>query len=266
MLEIISYQTQGPVAEIAFNRPDKMNAFNAQLLEEFDQALTLAERDTAVRVIIVKGLGRAFSVGMDISPKSHAPEEEGQTADRERLQASIERWLRVWDLPKPVIAQVHGYCCAAATTLALCCDITLVSEDCKIRFPSIPLGGGLVSSFWAFFVGSKKAKEMDFIAGSEMSGAEAHQWGWANHAIPSAELEDRARKMALLIARTPPDLLRLKKLAINRVAEWQGFRNGMLGGAEWDALSHFSDGAKEMRKRISDFGLSEAIKSLDKLN
>jgi enoyl-CoA hydratase len=146
--------------------------------------------------------------------------------------------------------------------LALACDITLVSSDCKIRFPSIPIGGGFVSSFWAFFVGPKRAKEMDFVAGSEISGADAEAWGWANRAFPPAELEARATQMAKAISKTPPDLLRLKKMAINRVVEWQGFRQAMIGGAEWDTLSHFSDGAREMRQRVVDLGMKEAIKSL----
>ena len=254
-------QVDGAVGTLLLNRPEKLNAFSPAMLADLSAALDEALQNKEVRVLILKGAGRAFSVGMDIQGGS-TPQDLGVSADRERLQACVEVFLRVWDFPKPIVAQVHGYCCAAATMLALACDITLVSEDCKIRFPSIPIGGGFVSSFWAFFVGPKKAKEMDYIAGSEILGAEAHAWGWANHALPEAELEARAQRMATLISKTPSDLLRMKKLAINRVAEWQGFRQAMLAGAEWDTLSHFTEGAAEMRNRITTLGLREAIKTL----
>jgi enoyl-CoA hydratase len=261
MADEVLYETDGPIATLILNRPDKMNAFNLELFAALSAALDRAESDPAIRVLILKGAGRAFSVGMDLE-SGQSPAQLGVSADRNRLQTHIEEFLRVWDFPKPVIGQVHGYCCAAATMLALACDITLVSSDCKIRFPSIPIGGGFVSSFWAFFVGPKRAKEMDFVAGSEITGADAEAWGWANRAFPPAELEARATQMAKAISKTPPDLLRLKKMAINRVVEWQGFRQAMIGGAEWDTLSHFSDGAREMRQRVVDLGMKEAIKSL----
>ena len=261
MSDEVLYETDGPVATLILNRPDKMNAFNLALFTELGRALDKAEQDPDIRVVIIKGAGRAFSVGMDLEG-GKSPAELGVTADRERLQSHIEDFLRVWDFPKPVIGQVHGYCVAAGSMLALACDITLVSTDCRIRFPSIPIGGGFVSSFWAFFVGPKRAKEMDFVAGSEISGAEAVDWGFANRAFPAAELEMRAQRMATAVSKTPADLLRLKKMAINRVVERQGFREAMIGGAEWDTLCHFSEGAREMRQRVVDLGMKEAIKSL----
>jgi len=261
MTDEVLYETDGSIATLVLNRPDKMNAFNVALFSALQRALDAAEKDPNIRVLIIKGAGRAFSVGMDLEGGA-TPAQLGVTGDRNRLQDHIEDFLRVWNFPKPVIGQVHGYCCAAGTMLALACDITLVSSDCKIRFPSIPIGGGFVSSFWAFFVGPKRAKEMDFIAGSEISGAEAEVWGWANRAYPPAELAARATQMATAIAKTPSDLLRLKKMAINRVVEWQGFRQAMISGAEWDTLCHFSDGAREMRQRVADLGMKEAIKSL----
>jgi enoyl-CoA hydratase len=261
MADEVLYETEGPIATLILNRPDKMNAFNVEQFAALSQALDKAESDPAIRVVILKGAGRAFSVGMDLDG-GPSPVQLGPTEDRNRLQTHIEDILRIWDFPKPVIGQVHGYCIAAGTMVALACDITLVSTDCKIRFPSIPIGGGFVSSFWTFFVGPKRAKEMDFIAGNQITGVEAEAWGFANRAFPPAELAARATQMATAISKTPPDLLRLKKMAINRVVERQGFREAMIGGAEWDTLCHFSEGAREMRQRVVDLGMKEAIKTL----
>src|SRR5260370_16260277 len=123
--------------------------------------------------------------------------------------------MRVWVLPKRVIAQVHGYCCGGATMLAVCCDITLVAEECKIRWPALPLGGGLISTMWTWLSGPKKAKEMSFIAGSEMSGTEAHFWGWANRAVPPPGLENVTMQMEQAFPRTPSHLPPVTKLAVH---------------------------------------------------
>ena len=104
-LQTVLYQADGPIGTITLNRPEKMNAFGAQMLADFGAALTQAERDDSVRVVIVKGAGRAFSVGYDISPGEFSPHEHNISEDREWLQAAINHWLRVWDFPKPVIAR-----------------------------------------------------------------------------------------------------------------------------------------------------------------
>jgi enoyl-CoA hydratase len=257
--ETVRYEADGAVGTVILNRPQKLNAFSGQMLKDFAAALAHAEQDAAVRVVIVRGAGRAFSAGYDISPGEFSPADHNITEDREWLQWATDQWLRLWDFPKPVIAQVHGVCAAGSTMLAICCDITIVADDASIRWPSLPIGGGLIGALWTWLIGPKKAKEMSFIAGSEMTGAEAQSWGWANRAVPAAELADVTLKMARQIARTPPDLLRIKKLAINRVMDVQGFRTAAMFGAEWDAIAHYSTGAAQMTAKISELGLKGAI-------
>lgn len=260
--ETVAYETEGLIGTVVLNRPAKLNAFSGQMMKDFAAALDHAAADETTRVIIVRGAGRAFSAGYDISPGEFSPADHNITEDREWLQKATELWLKLWELPKPVIAQVHGICAAGASMLAICCDITLVAEDASIRWPSLPIGGGLIAALWTWLIGPKKAKEMSFIAGSEMSGAEAFAWGWANRAVPADQLDSVTRTMAKSIARTPPDLLRIKKLAINRVMDVQGFRTVAMFGAEWDAIAHYSTGAAEMTARIKQHGLKGAIATL----
>lgn len=262
--ECVLYAADGPVATITMNRPEKLNALNPAMLDGLNHALDRAEADASVRVVILRGAGRAFCAGMDLDPSAGVPEDLGVAADRRELRRAIATFVRFWDCPKPTIAQVHGFCIAGGTMMAMACDITFVTAECRIRFPSIPVGGGFVSTFWTLFVGPKKAKELDFVAGSEVTGAEAASWGFANHAVTAEDLEPRATQLARMISRTPPDLLSLKKAAINAVSERQGYREAMLGGADWDTLCHFSHGALEMRRRIGDMGLKGAIASLDR--
>lgn len=258
-MSTVLYDRTGPVAVLTLNRPAKLNAFNAEMLAALMAALHQAKEDDAVRVVVLKGAGRAFSAGYDVAPDEHAPGEKGITRDREELQGMIDKWLQVYEFPKPIVAQVHGFCIAGATMLAICCDITLVAENAQIRWPSLPLGGGLISTMWCWLVGPKKAREMSYIAGSEMSGAEAYHWGWANRAVPADKLDEAAMAMARAIARTPPDLLRLKKLAINRIMDIQGFRTAAMFGAEWDSIAHFGPGATETAAKIKELGVKGAI-------
>ena len=113
----------------------------------------------------------------------------GVPADRAAARGDRAGWLEIWDLPLPVIAQVHGVCLAGGTQLAAICDVTFVADDARIGTPQLPLGAGYVASFWAWFVGPKKAKEVFFPTGAVISAAEAVAMGLFNRVVPAAELD-----------------------------------------------------------------------------
>lgn len=258
----IEVRREGRLGFVTFARPQKLNALTNAMLEEFSGAIEGLSRDDDVSVIVISGQGRAFSVGYDVDPGGEASDAaDGLESyqDWESLRANILRWLTVWDAPKPVVSAIEGYCMGGATMLAVCTDVTIVSEDAVIGWPSIPLGAGLLSPTTAWLVGPKKAKELSFIAGSSMSGTEAVSWGWANYAVPAGTALERATHLARQIAKTPLDLLRIKKLALNRHMDQQGFREAILQGAEWDALAHTAEGTHLMTDKVRELGLKGAI-------
>ena len=210
-------------------------------------------------VIVLRGEGRAFSVGYDVEDDSEYTGRARTLDDWLHLRENIEVWLKVWRSPKPVIAAIQGYCMGGATMLAVCCDITLVAEDAVIGWPSVPLGAGLIAPVSAWLIGPKKAKEMSYIVGSRMSGTEAAEWGWANYAVPADELMDRVTTMANRIARTPSELLQVKKRAINRVMDSQGFSEAIMAGAEFDSIAHDSQSVDDTTDEIREFGLKATI-------
>ena len=260
MFEYIKLEMEDPLAWIILNRPEKLNAMNTQLMDEIDQALDQLETNDRIKVIIVKGEGKAFSVGYDLDPSDYIRKKPLPIdKDRKRLQRNIERWFRIWEYPKPVIAQVHGYCIAGGSQLALLCDMTIVSEDATFGVPSLPVGAGYIAPFWYWFIGPKKAKEAAFRPGSKISGIEAVEMGLANYAFSHRDLEDKTKEIALDIAKVPSDFLLIEKLAINRVMEIQGFKTSLLNSAEWDTLSHASEGVKYWTEKIRECGLKETI-------
>jgi len=256
--ENILVERDGPLTWLTLNRPDKLNAMSHGLLEEFSTALRSLAQDEATRVIAIRGAGRAFSAGYDIERSDEAHEVD-IVDDYLTHVGYLDRFLEIWDHPKPIIAAVHGYCLAGATQLCTFCDITVVAEDAVIGWPSVPLGGGYISPLWVPLVGPKRAKQMSFVAGSRISGKVASDWGWANYAVPAADLEDDVRRLAVSIARIPAATLRMKKMAINRVADAMGFRNIVPMGAETDALLHYSAGVKQLAELIQQHGLKKAI-------
>lgn len=261
---LVKYEPDGRVAYITLNRPEKLNAISPDLLVDFDHAIDSFMNDPEARVAILRGLGRAFCVGYDLSPSgatvSHA---QGIVEDRNRLQQNTERWLRLWDCPKPIIAEIHGYCLAGGTQIPIFCDLAAVAEDAILGWPKLPIGGGYISPMWAWSVGPKKAKEMSFIAGSTMTGREAFDFGYANLVFSSKELSEKTREVADQIARMPSELLRVKKLAVNRVMEVQGFRTSVMFGVEWDAILHEAESVEELRKWIREMGLKGAISKFE---
>lgn len=248
----------GHVTELALNRPDKLNAFDAALRASFVQRLTECELDPDVRVIIVRGEGRAFSVGADVSSGTR-PADATAYDDFSRLGDKLEEFLRVWDSPKPVIGQIHGYCMGIATILAGCCDLALIAEDATIAWPKLPLGGGLLSPFWVWRIGIHRAKEMSYQVGHQLTGTEAVEWGFFNRAVPADQLTTATRELAARVALIPSDLLRVKKMANNHVLNQMGFRDTVRLSPVWDALSYSTDAARGARRQIAELGVNGAI-------
>jgi enoyl-CoA hydratase len=261
---LIDVTIDGAVGWLVLNRPEKLNAMNAQMLAEFSATLDRLNADDTVRVIVIRGAGRAFSTGYDIERRPDgASAHRDAVEDFDRLKLNIDRFRSIWDGPKPVIAAVHGYCLAGATQMCVFADITVVAEDARIGLPKIPVGGGYITPLWTWLVGPKRAKQMAFTSGSSISGSTAVDWGWANYAVPEAELWDSVTELATNIARTPAPILRMKKHSVNRIMDLQGFSASAMFGAETDALLHMDSSVKALSAQIREHGLKAAIKAFE---
>lgn len=258
--ETIRLEHEGSLSWIVLNRPDMANALSPRLLDEFSDALEVLKNEGGP-VVAVRGEGRGFCAGMDIG--SYADADAGLPdviSDRNRLHQNVERWLAMWDHPKPVIAAVHGYCLGVAAQMCVFADITIVSGDARIGEPAIPIGGGYIAPTWVNLVGHKRAKELAFVPGNSIDGRTAVEWGWANHCVPPDQLIPAVRSLAERMALVPSEVLRIKKLSINRAAEASGFRTALGGIAEMDALLHLAPSVLAVRARMKEHGLKAVIR------
>src|ERR1700752_425920 len=178
------------VRRFTLNRPQKRNALNNELRGAILAGLQAADADPAVRVSILRGAGPAFSSGYDLSADNskdqpyYSPGGPGQWA-----RHVVDGWFTIWDLAKPVIAQVHGYCLAGGSDLAACCDLVYVAEDARIGYPPTRLMSPPDNQFHPWLMGMRTAMEM-FLTGDAITGAEAAAKGFANRAFPAAELDE----------------------------------------------------------------------------
>jgi len=251
------------VRRVTLNRPEKRNALNHALRGELLAALRAADQDPAVHVSIVRGAGTCFSAGYELGSGNEGLELPWYTpgGDGHWPRHVTEGWMSIWDLAKPVIAQVHGYCLAGGSELATGCDLVYVAEDAKIGYPAVRFGVPDMH-FHAWMVGMRMAMEM-MLTGDSISGSEAASLGWATRAYPAAELEARVLEMARRVAQCPPDLVQLNKRVVHRGMEVMGLRTAIRMGTELCALGthqqSFHDFVAKMRQ-----GLTQALQERDR--
>jgi len=252
--ETVLYEKVGPVARITLNRPDKRNAQNYRMITELDEAMKAAEKDEEVRVIVLAGAGPAFSSGHDMS--GMAPEGGmadwgiGSEAHREFEQdIFVDKCLYIRNLPKPTIAQVHGYCLAAGMMLACMCDLIVASEDAIFaNMVARMAASGVELLIEPWEVGVRQATGLLFT-GDSIDAREAHRLGMVNRVVPRDKLEETVMELANKIALMPPVALRLTKKSLNRTQDIQGYTQSMSAHFDIHMLAHGSD---ETKKFIAD--------------
>jgi enoyl-CoA hydratase/carnithine racemase len=216
--ENVRFETEGPIATITLNRPEKLNALSTALYEELEQCYDRVAADDDIRVLVLRGAGRAFSAGNDMSLPCRTLREW-----HERLPEIKRRTLKLWNLPKVTIAMVHGYCLAAANELALVCDFTIASDDAVFGEPEIR-HGSMAQLFLPYYVGQKKAREI-ILTGDHIPAVEMERFGVVNKVVPRKSLEEETYALARKMVKVPPDAIRLNKRVMNKAMEHQGLRD-----------------------------------------
>jgi enoyl-CoA hydratase len=251
------------VRRVTLNRPDKRNALNHPLRRDVMDALQDGDLDDDIKVMIVRGNGPSFSAGYDLGGGNEGHELPHYTAPGEGHWARhvTETWMSIWDMSKPVIAQVHGFCLAGGSELATGCDLVYMAEDAQMGYPAVRFGVPDMH-FHPWFLGMRKAMEM-FMTGRSINGREAVEYGWANAAFPAEELEAGVLAVATEISKMPLDVLRLNKRAIHRQMEAMGLRNGIRAGTELCALGTHTRSLAKFIGDIQDKGLTGALDQRD---
>jgi enoyl-CoA hydratase/carnithine racemase len=214
-MEFIIYRKVESIAVITFNRPEVLNAANNQMTREFLHALRQAENDSEVRVVVLRGEGRAFCAGHDIRENTDGETLEESLTLIEELQETTRIIMRIG---KPVIAAVQGYAVGAGCEWTLNCDLRIAAEGARFGFPEASIGTTVANAgtkLLSLLVGLGRAKEL-ILTSRTIEAKEAKEWGLVNEVVPLEELEQRAMDLARSIAKNPVMSTRLNKAALNQ--------------------------------------------------
>ncbi|MDH4147735.1 MAG: crotonase/enoyl-CoA hydratase family protein, partial [Acidimicrobiia bacterium] len=260
--EFITYEVRNGTAHITLNRPEKLNALSNALLQELHDALWEADDDVEVHCAVIKGAGRAFCAGYDLAAAPRPTERDGRTYrsnrrfddDAWQLERTQRLRMVLFDMHKPTIAQVHGYCLAGGTDIATLCDMLICAADARFAFPPARDLGALPTQMWLYHVGPQWAKRL-LLTGDSITGAEAAQIGLALKAVPSEHLEAEVNQLADRLALIDYDLLAANKRIVNVGLELMGARTLQRLACENDARGHLTPSAGEFRRSVKEKGL-----------
>ncbi len=250
------------VRRLTLNRPDKRNALSHRLRSELFDALRAGDADPSTRVMVIRGGGPCFSAGYDLAQDPAEPHPWPiSPADGAWARHVLRGWFEMWDLSKPIIAQVHGWCLAGGTELATACDLVYVADDARIGYPPVRSMSTPDMAWQPWLMGMRRAMEA-MLTGDSMTGIEAVIAGFANRSFPIDRLDDEVLAMAERVAKVPPELQAINKRVVHRAMESMGIRDGLRATADLNALGFHQRPSREYFAQLSR-SVTEALSDRD---
>jgi enoyl-CoA hydratase/carnithine racemase len=259
------------IAKITLNRPERLNTIVPPMPDEFEDAVRRATGDQAVKVIVLRGAGRAFCGGYDFAGGFHHWDDAITTDGRwdpgkDFMLAGAfgptQKFMSIWRTPKPVVAQVHGWCVGGGSDMALCADLVIAADDAQIGTPYSRIWGCYLSGMWVYRLGLAKAKE-HALTGRPLSGREAAEVELINAAVPFERLEGEVARRARELAAIPLSQLSAMKLVVNQAYEHMGLHATQTLGPILDGLMRNTPEAEAFISRAAAEGVRAATHARD---
>ena len=288
-LETLIYESDGRVARITLNRPERGNGITNQMPREMAACVERANLDPEIHAIALAGNGSGFCGGYDLvgsaegkmgdlsggevppgSPldpavmaENHRPESNWDSVtDFQMMWRNVQGFMSLFHSDKPVLCKVHGYCVGGGTDMALCADLVAAAADAKIGYPPARVWGSPTTALWAYRVGMVRAKRL-LLTGDSITGAEAAEWGLAAEAAPPDELDARFESLLERVARLPINQLVMMKLLVNQVAYSQGLQQTQLLGTFFDGITRHTEEGHAFVRSAAEGGFKQAVRERD---
>ncbi|MDQ6810959.1 MAG: crotonase/enoyl-CoA hydratase family protein [Actinomycetota bacterium] len=271
--QTLLYDSADAIATITLNRPERLNTIVPPMPDELQSAVHRAGADPAVKVIVLRGAGRAFCAGFDFGGGFHHWDEQITTdgawdpgkdfiAATSQSLGAVPKFMSLWRSPKPVIAQVHGWCVGGGSDMALCADLVIASEDARIGTSYSRMWGCYLTGMWLYRLGLTRAKEFA-LTGKPLSGSEAAAVGLINAAVPFSRLEREVHERAEQLAGIPPSQLAAMKLIVNQAYENMGLASTQLLGPVLDGLMRNTPEARSFIELAESEGVGAVVARRD---
>ena len=275
---VVLYEERDSIAVVTLNRPDKLNTLNEEVIQGVADAVDRATAARAVRAVILRGTGRALTGGYDLTVEGDvneswhnpfdAPRPEPRAGawdpvrDFQSMGHNVKRFMKIWECPKPVLGQIHGWAVGGATDLVLCCDLLYMAEDAFIGYAPARIYGAPTTMMWVYRLGLEHAKQF-LLSGDAIDAATAHRIGLVSYVCPAEEIEERVEAHARRFAHIPANQLALNKLLINQAFENMGLRTTQLIGTFFDGMTRHTEEAYRWMERIGEEGFRDVIAERD---
>ncbi len=270
--ETLLYDVEDQVATITLNRPEQLNTIVPPMPEELQAAVEEAGADGAVKVVVLRGAGRAFCAGFDFGGGFHHWDEALTTGGEwdpgkdfvaaTAPEGAVPRFMSIWRSPKPVIAQVHGWCVGGGSDMALCADLVVASHDARIGTPYSRMWGCYLTGMWIYRLGLTRAKELA-LTGKPLSGEEAAAAGLINASVLFEDLEAEVARQARALAALPASQLAAMKLIVNQAYENMGLGATQKLGPILDGLMRNTPDAREFVELAAAEGVPSVVARRD---
>jgi enoyl-CoA hydratase len=259
----------GAVVRVTLNRPERHNALSAAMVAGLLDVLGVVDRDSDVRVLVLRGAGRSFCSGYDVSaPTGASGAGNGTDAARSPMQ-KVQESVRdnrlfelLWRCPVPTIAQVHGNCLAAGTDLALACDLLVCAVDARVGYPAVRSMGSPATHMWLYHLGAQWTKRL-LLTGDSLTGAAAARHGLALEAVEPDALDAHVLELAARLARVPRDLLAVNKSVVNHGLDLMGRTTLQQVAVTHEILGRVSPGADAFWATVAREGVRRAVAERD---
>lgn len=274
---VVLYEERDSIAFITLNRPERLNTLNDAVIQGIADAIDEATASENVSSIIIRGSGRTFTAGYDLNPGerrtvpprrygSASPEPRAGAWDPVRdfafMGANMKRFMKLWECPKPVIAQLHGYALGGGTDLILCADQIFMAEDAIIGYPPSRVYGTPTTMMWVYRVGLEHAKQF-LLSGDQIDAATAYRIGLVSAVYPLARLAEETENYARRFRNIPGNQLALNKMLINQAFENMGLRTTQMFGTFFDGVTRHTEEALRWRESFQEIGFRETIRRRD---
>lgn len=265
----LQYAARGRIATITLDRPERLNAIDDRMPEEIATAVSRAEEDDDVHVLVVTGAGRAFCAGYDL--KEYA--EDGSAPysqempwdpmlDFRLMNRNTEHFMRLFHCHKPTIAKVRGFAVAGGSDIALACDMVVMADVARIGYPPARVWGCPTTAMWVYRLGPEKAKRM-LLTGDLVTGSEAADLGLVLEAVPEERLDDRVMELAERMAGVPRNQLMMQKLMINQALDNMGLRSSQTLATLFDGIARHTPEGMWFKRRAEEVGFPRAVEERD---
>jgi enoyl-CoA hydratase len=266
----IRYDTDGRIARITLNRPERLNAITPEMPHEIHDAVDRANADDAIHVIVLQGAGRAFCAGYDLKDFAERPGTNiciqdmpwDPMLDYREMKRYTDDMFSLWRSYKPTLCKVHGYAVAGGSDIALCCDIVVMEETAEIGYMPARVWGCPTTAMWVYRIGAEKAKRM-LLTGDRITGTEAKAMGLVHDAVPADRLDAKVDALAARMAGVPKNQLMMQKLMINQAYENMGLANTQMIATLFDGMTRHSPEGVWFKKYAEEHGFHAAVEWRD---